>query len=53
VAPPSTRDLFPNYYDARQTASSVRYIAVVDQILIEDGTYFVVEVDGELVACGG
>ena len=49
----STRDLFPNYYDARQTASSVRYIAVVDQILIEDGTYFVVEVDGELVACGG
>ena len=49
----STRDLFPNYYDARQTASSVRYIAVVDQILIEDGTYFVVEVDGDLVACGG
>jgi GNAT superfamily N-acetyltransferase len=49
----SASDLFPNYYDAAQTASSVRYIANVDQTLIADGTYFVVETDGELVACGG
>src|SRR5712691_4269032 len=49
----STRDLFPNFYDARQTESSVQYIAVVDRMLIEDGTYFVAESDGELVACGG
>jgi GNAT superfamily N-acetyltransferase len=49
----STRDLFPNFYDASQTESSVQHIAVIDRMLIEDGTYFVAEADGELVACGG
>jgi GNAT superfamily N-acetyltransferase len=49
----STADLFPHYYSAAQTASSVQFIASVDQTLIEDGTYFVVDADGELVACGG
>jgi GNAT superfamily N-acetyltransferase len=49
----STRELFPNFYDARQTESSVQYIAAVDRTLIEDGTYYVAEVDGEIVACGG
>ena len=49
----STRDIFPTTYDERQTASSVRYIASVDRMLLEDGTYFVVEAAGELVACGG
>jgi GNAT superfamily N-acetyltransferase len=49
----STAALFPAYYDARQTQSSIRYIASVDRALIKDGTYFVAEVDGEPVACGG
>lgn len=49
----STRDLFPGFYDAAQTAASIRYIASVDRVLLSDGTYFVIEVDGELVACGG
>lgn len=49
----STRDLFPNFYDAAQTESSLQHIAVVDRMLIEDGTYFVAEADGGLVACGG
>lgn len=49
----STRELFPSFYDAAQTASSVRYIASVDRTLLTDGTYFVVEVAGEMVACGG
>jgi GNAT superfamily N-acetyltransferase len=49
----STRDLFPAFYDRRQTASSVQYIAHVDRMLIEDGTYFVIEVERGLVACGG
>lgn len=49
----STADLFPAFYDERQTASSVVYIAHVDPMLIEDGTYFVLEADGEVVACGG
>ena len=49
----SIEALFPLYYDQRQTASAARYIARVDPILISDGTYFVHEVGGELVACGG
>jgi GNAT superfamily N-acetyltransferase len=49
----STRDIFPATYDGQQTASSIRYIASVDRMLLEDGTYFVIEADGELVACGG
>ena len=49
----STRDLFPAYYDAVQTEASIQFIASVDTALIADGTYFVAEIDGELVACGG
>jgi GNAT superfamily N-acetyltransferase len=49
----STAGLFPASYDAAQTASSIRYIASVDRTLIADGTYFVIEANGELVACGG
>ena len=49
----STAALFPAFYDERQTASGVRYIAEVDRMLIEDGTYYVHEIDGEIVACGG
>src|SRR5688500_2058814 len=49
----STQDLFPSFYDERQTASSVLHIAHVDPMLIEDGTYYVIEVGGALVACGG
>ena len=49
----STAALFPAFYDAQQTASSVEHIAHVDPMLIDDGTYFVLETAGELVACGG
>jgi GNAT superfamily N-acetyltransferase len=45
--------LFPDYYDARRTASAVRHVGEVDRSLLEDGTYFVLEADGELVGCGG
>jgi GNAT superfamily N-acetyltransferase len=45
--------LFPRFYDERQSASAVEYVAQVDRALIEDGTYFVLESGGELVACGG
>jgi GNAT superfamily N-acetyltransferase len=45
--------IFPDYYDDRQTASSAIHIAHVDEALLADGTYFVHEADGELVACGG
>ena len=49
----SARELFPRFYDARQSASAVVHIAQLDMWLIEDGTYFVHEANGELVACGG
>jgi GNAT superfamily N-acetyltransferase len=49
----ATRDIFPLVYTAEQTASAVRYVASVDHQLIEDGTYFVFEAGGELIACGG
>ena len=49
----STRDLFPNFYDAARTEASIQYIASVDRQLVEDGTYFVLEAGDELVACGG
>ncbi len=45
--------LFPGFYDERQTASAAIHIAHVDPALIADGTYFVHEVGGEIVACGG
>jgi GNAT superfamily N-acetyltransferase len=45
--------LFPLCYDQRQTDSAARYVARVDPTLIADGTYFVLEEDGDLVACGG
>jgi GNAT superfamily N-acetyltransferase len=45
--------LFPRYYDEQQAASAVRYVAQVDRMLLEDGTFFVLEHRGEPVACGG
>jgi GNAT superfamily N-acetyltransferase len=49
----SIRAIFPAYYDERQTESSVVYIGHLDLKLIEDGTYFVHQEGGEIVACGG
>jgi GNAT superfamily N-acetyltransferase len=49
----SVLELFPAFYDERQTASAAVHIAHLDMQLIEDGTYFVHEADGEIVACGG
>lgn len=49
----SVRELFPHFYDERQTASAVTHVASLDIALIEDGTYYVHEVGGEIVACGG
>ena len=40
------------YLDDRQIAAS-RAIMGIDTLLIDDGTYFVVDVDGALAGCGG
>lgn len=49
----SVLELFPRYYDERQTASAAVHIAHIDLQLIEDRTYYVEEEDGEIIACGG
>lgn len=42
----SIREIFPAFYNERQTASAVRHVGQLDRMLIDDGTYFVIE-DGE------
>ena len=49
----SVEEIFPRFYDERQTASAAVHIAHIDTRLLEDRTYFVHEADGEIVACGG
>jgi GNAT superfamily N-acetyltransferase len=49
----SVLELFPLYYDEQQTRSAAVHIAHVDDSLIDDGTYFVHDLDGEIIACGG
>lgn len=49
----SIASLFGAFYDPDQTASSVEHIAHLDWTLLGDGTYFVIEADDGLVACGG
>ena len=49
----SVLGIFPRFYNERQTASAAVHIARLDLALIEDRTYFVHEIDGDMVACGG
>jgi GNAT superfamily N-acetyltransferase len=46
-------ELFPQFYDERQTASAAIHVAHLDHMLLADKTYFVHDVDGEIVASGG
>ena len=45
--------LFPRFYAPDQAASAVQYVAQVDRTLLADGTYFLLESGGDVVACGG
>ena len=49
----SAEELFPRFYDEPQAASAVRFVASLDEQLLADGTYFVLEAQGEPVGCGG
>jgi GNAT superfamily N-acetyltransferase len=49
----SILDLFPAFYGPERTPSAARHIGELDMALIEDGTYYVHEAAGEIVACGG
>jgi GNAT superfamily N-acetyltransferase len=49
----SVRELQRHDYTERQIEGALESIFGVDTTLIDDGTYFVVEIESELVACGG
>ena len=49
----SAAAIFPRFYDAQQAVSAIRYVPEVDRMLIEDGTYFILEAGSEAVGCGG
>ncbi|HZD31675.1 MAG TPA: GNAT family N-acetyltransferase [Candidatus Angelobacter sp.] len=42
-----------NDYSDAQRAAATRQVYGVDTQLVRDGTYFAVEMDGQIVACGG
>jgi GNAT superfamily N-acetyltransferase len=49
----SVRRLAVGFYDVQQIESSLRHMFGVDSQLVDDGTYFVVDVGGVRAACGG
>jgi GNAT superfamily N-acetyltransferase len=49
----SARALSRGFYGEQEIEALVRHVFGVDTTLVEDGTYFVVEVGGARAACGG
>ena len=49
----SVRALSLGYYTPEQIESALVHVFGVDTQLIADGTYFVAELDGQIVGCGG
>lgn len=49
----SARGLSREHYDDTQIEAAIANMFGVDTDLIDDGTYFVAEIEGELVGCGG
>jgi GNAT superfamily N-acetyltransferase len=49
----SVRVLGKNYYTDAQIESSIKYVFGVDTQLLADGTYYVVESENRIAACGG
>jgi GNAT superfamily N-acetyltransferase len=49
----SVRALGANYYSPQQIESSLTHVFGVDTQLVTDGTYFVVEAEGQIAGCGG
>jgi len=49
----SIRGFGAEFYDDDQLTSSLEHLYGIDQQLIADGTYYVVEREGEIVAAGG
>lgn len=53
LIPVSVRALQVAHYSAAQMEAALGPVFGVDKQLIRDGTYFVVERDGQIVGCGG
>lgn len=49
----SARRLGEGYYSPQETEAAIAHVFGVDSELVEDGTYFVAELDGRLAGCGG
>jgi GNAT superfamily N-acetyltransferase len=49
----SAMALSVGFYTQRQTESVTREVFGVDSQLVADGTYYAIEADGAIVACGG
>jgi len=49
----SARQLSSRHYSDTQIEAAIATVFGVDTDLIEDGTYFVVEIEGQLAGCGG
>lgn len=49
----SARGLSKGFYTPAETEGAIKYVFGVDTQLITDGTYFVVEENGAIIACGG
>ena len=49
----SVRRLSRDYYTGRQIESAIKYIFGVDSQLLLDRTYYVIEEDKVIIACGG
>jgi len=49
----SVRALVARDYTPQQIESSLRHVYGVDSLLVADGSYYVVETEGEIAGCGG
>ena len=49
----SARVLSRGFYTEQEAESAIRFVFGVDTGLVDDGTYFVAELDGVLAGCGG
>jgi GNAT superfamily N-acetyltransferase len=49
----SARGLSREHYDDAQIEAAIATVFGVDTDLIDDGTYFLAEIEGELAGCGG
>jgi len=49
----SVNGLAGAFYSPAQTEAAARFLTIPDPVIIEDGTYYIVEHGGEIVGCGG